>query len=109
VIQSSSIVASIAFSRLSNSFAKLPLIERSLAILSLPSSDPVSIEPRKVFSDHEYPIGTVVYVLPDSLMAVACGGRFNGYLDTAVYLNIQYVTNLGEVQVQAVHKKLICK
>jgi len=64
-----------------------------------------SCKPKITPSDAEYPIGTVIYIMPDSTKAVASGGHLNN--DT--YLWVQYTTKFGKIEETVINKQLIYK
>ena len=61
-----------------------------------------------VHSDTEYPIGTVVYIMPDSIKAVASGGDY-GVFKKEEFLWVQYTSKFGKIETDLINKKLIYK
>lgn len=58
-------------------------------------------------SDPDYPIGTIVYIMPDSTKAVACGGF--GLGKDSPFLWVQYTSKFGKLETESVNKQLIYK
>lgn len=66
--------------------------------------------PDHIPSDPEYPIGTVVYIMPDSTKAVACGGNnVPGDDSHSEYLWVQYTSKFGKIESELINKQLIYK
>lgn len=62
----------------------------------------------EVYSDPEYPIGTIVYIMPDSTKAVASGGNVQVHRESD-FLWVQYTSKFGKVEQEMINKKLIYK
>ena len=65
-------------------------------------------QPSELQTDPEFPLGTVVYVMPDSTKAVACGGWLN-QARVKDFLWVQYTSKMGNIEKIAVNKKLLYK